>query len=278
VPDLPIDIRIAASGLINPSNFGNAKGGGWIKVIPVRLRKEETRMKSSFSNCIFTAITLFATLAMSLRLSAQERPTPQKNPLPLINQPLVPDARKPGGAGFTLRVNGTGFVSSSVVNWNGSPRTTTFVSGSRLKASIPASDIAKAHTASVTVVNPSPGGGTSNPGFFEVTIPSRSIGLSASAFGAGLFPFSVATGDFDGDGNLDLAVADLGQGNGGVSVLLGNGDGTFKAAVNYGGPSSFSVAVGTSTATASWIWPWRTVSTARSACFWAKAMAPFMPP
>jgi uncharacterized protein (DUF2141 family) len=200
-------------------------------------------MKSSFSNCI-TAVTLFAALAMPLRLSAQERPTPQKNPLPLINQPLVPDARKPGGARFTLRVNGTGFVSSSVVNWNGSPRATTFVSGSRLKVSILASDIAKAHTASVTVVNPSPGGGTSNPGFFEVTIPSRSIGLSTSAFGAGLFPFSVATGDFNGDGKLDLAVADLGQGNGGVSVLLGNGDGRFKAAVNYGGPSSFSVAVG----------------------------------
>jgi len=33
------------------------------------------------------------------------------NPVPLINQPLVPDAVAPGGAGFTLTVNGTGFVS-----------------------------------------------------------------------------------------------------------------------------------------------------------------------
>src|SRR6266481_6154498 len=71
------------------------------------------------------------------------------NPVPLINQPLIPDAVAPGGAGFTLTVNGTGFVSGSVVNWNGSGRATTFVNGSQLTASILASDIASASTASV---------------------------------------------------------------------------------------------------------------------------------
>src|SRR6266566_175265 len=81
-----------------------------------------------------------------------------QNPVPLINQSLVPDAVKPGSAGFTLTVNGTGFVSGAVVKWNGSPRTTTFVSSSRLTAASLASDIATAHTASVTVVNPTPGG------------------------------------------------------------------------------------------------------------------------
>jgi hypothetical protein len=59
-----------------------------------------------------------------------------QNPVPLINQPLVPDAVEPGGAGFILTVNGSGFLSGSVVHWNGSGRTTTFVSGSRLTASI----------------------------------------------------------------------------------------------------------------------------------------------
>src|SRR5215831_974803 len=70
------------------------------------------------------------------------------NPVPLINQPLVPDAAKPGGAAFTLTVNGSGFVSGTVVHWNGSPRTTTFVSHSQLKAAILAADIATARTAS----------------------------------------------------------------------------------------------------------------------------------
>ena len=47
----------------------------------------------------------------------------------------------------------------------------------------------------------------------------------------GRFPTSVTAGDFNGDGNLDLAVINLGSHN--VSVLLGNGDGTFRAAANY---------------------------------------------
>ena len=75
-------------------------------------------------------------------------------PVPFVNQQLVPDATAPGGAEFTLTVNGAGFVSSSVVNWNGSALATQFVSGSRLTATVPAKDIATASTASVTVVTP----------------------------------------------------------------------------------------------------------------------------
>jgi hypothetical protein len=48
---------------------------------------------------------------------------------------------------------------------------------------------------------------------------------------------AIAVGDFNGDGILDLAVADYGDGltNPGntVFILLGNGDGTFQAAVGY---------------------------------------------
>jgi hypothetical protein len=82
----------------------------------------------------------------------------QANPVPLINQPLVPTSATPGGSGFTSVVRGAGFASNSVVRWNGSARVTNFVGTTQLTAAILASDIAAAATAPVTVLNPTPAG------------------------------------------------------------------------------------------------------------------------
>src|SRR5262249_2075457 len=193
-------------------------------------------------------MTLFAALALPVPLSTQEQEreslaTGTGNSVPVINGPLVPCAKQPGGAGFTLTVNGTGFVPGSQVKWNGSARATKFVSRSRLMANILTTDIMKPSTASVTVINPIPGGGASNVMFFEVTMPTSSASIGTSEFDVGSRPFSVATADFDGDGKLDLAVANNGSHNG--SILLEQGDGTFKTAVNYSaGAAPRSVAVG----------------------------------
>src|SRR5205823_6165543 len=157
--------------------------------------------------------------------------TAQTNPVPLMNQPHVPDAIPPGGPRFTLTVNGTGFVSGSVVNSNGSARATTFVSSSQLTATVLASDIATASTASVTVINPSPGGGTSNVVFFPIMLPTSSVSLIRADYATGFESGAVGVGDFNGDGKLDLAVTNFGINT--VSILLGNGDGTFRARVDY---------------------------------------------
>jgi dienelactone hydrolase len=167
-----------------------------------------------------------------------------QNPVPLINQPLGPDTIAPGSAGFTLTVNGTGFASGAIVNWNGSPQATTFVTKSQLKAIILATDIAKPGTASVTVVNPRPGGGVSNVVFFVVSSASPAVGFHMSDFSAGQDATWVSVADFNGDSKLDLAVAECTTSNN-IGVLLGNGDGTFQASLNHPvGMCPASLAVG----------------------------------
>jgi VCBS repeat protein/IPT/TIG domain-containing protein len=172
-------------------------------------------------------------LASSLSLAAAVNPVPQ------INQPLVPESAAPHHGKFTLAVNGTGFVATSVVNWNGAARPTTFVSSTKLTAAIPASDISSKGTASVTVSNPGPGGGVSNVDFFQVTYPDAkgSIKLgSPSDFPAALNnPSWVIAADLNGDGNQDLAIDSINNASE-ISMLLGHGDGTF------GVPTTFAIA------------------------------------
>ncbi len=93
------------------------------------------------------------------------------NPVPTATS-ISPNTLDAGGTGFTLTVNGTNFISSSVVKWNGADKVTTFVSNIKLTAVITASDIATSGAVNVTVFNPTPGGGTSSAQTFTITVPA----------------------------------------------------------------------------------------------------------
>ena len=88
--------------------------------------------------------------------------------MPVVSS-LSPASAAAGSAAVTLTVNGSGFVASSGVRWNGAARTTTFVSATQLRAAITAADLATARSVSVTVVTPAPGGGTSGAATFTIT-------------------------------------------------------------------------------------------------------------
>jgi hypothetical protein len=90
---------------------------------------------------------------------------------PLVLQSLQPalfDGSK--AADFSLTVNGIGFTTGSVVRWNGSDRPTTFVSSTRLTASIYAADVSTIGDFLITVRYPlpAPGGTETTPLTFRV--------------------------------------------------------------------------------------------------------------
>jgi IPT/TIG domain len=87
---------------------------------------------------------------------------------------ITPSSAVAGGPAFTIQVFGTNFTSTSVVQWNGSNRTTTFVNSTRLTAAIPAPDIAQPGTATVRVVT-----GTAN---------SNSVNFTITVFSSLYFP------------------------------------------------------------------------------------------
>ncbi len=124
----------------------------------------------------------------------------QSNPVPFINQPLVPASAAPGSGAFTLTVNGSGFAPTAVVSWNESFRPTTVLSSTRLQASIMASDVAGLGTARVRVVNVDAHNETSDIAYFPTRTPSPGVAFAQDA------NFSVpgVPGDFNNDGKLDL--------------------------------------------------------------------------
>src|SRR5258706_297607 len=167
---------------------------GWLTT------EREVCMRPLGKAIIFTVI--FAVLCT--RLAAQT------NPVPFSSKPLAASDALPGAQGFTLTVNGAGFVQGSIVNWNGSARVTTFVSPARLPAAILASDLATARSVLVTVLNPFPGGGLSDAVSFGVTTSTTTLSLTRRDVGSSLIidqPVGMIEGDFSRNGIPNLAVA-----------------------------------------------------------------------
>ncbi len=116
--------------------------------------------------------------------SSMALPSTANNPAPKLTS-LGSSTVTPGGPNFLLSVIGSNFVRGAEVDWNGSPRTTTYQSATQLTAYISRADIASAGSAQVTVVNPAPGGGASSPLTVFIGSPTQlSISPTALSFGS----------------------------------------------------------------------------------------------
>ena len=123
------------------------------------------------------------------------------NPIPTISS-LSPNSAAAGSAAFTLTIIGTNFVAGALVNFGGAAPSTTFVNSTQLTVAISAATIGIAGTVGVTVINPAPGGGTSNDVNFTITNPTNPgpmiyfLDPSGAAVGGPAFTLVVSGSDY----------------------------------------------------------------------------------
>jgi hypothetical protein len=99
-----------------------------------------------------------------------------------------------GNGDTQITINGSGFMAASLVQANGSNMLATFVGATQMTATLPQTLFASQRSIAITVVNPAPGGGTSNASQINVgcetsgvDVPLNTIGMVSS------FPLSWAT-------------------------------------------------------------------------------------
>jgi hypothetical protein len=169
-------------------------------------------------------ITVADKAQMSLSKQADVTVTPPvvANPVPKVTT-LGQTSVMEGSGALTLTIHGTGFVHSSVVHLNGAPLATTFVSATDVQVVVPASALAHPTSLSFTVVNPTPGGGTSNAGSFAVTekplVPGATLPTIATKVNQALSKVVVASfTDPDGAANAKTYLATIDWKDGKIST------------------------------------------------------------
>jgi probable HAF family extracellular repeat protein len=100
---------------------------------------------------------------------------------------ILPGSVIAGDSGFALTAQGVDFVQGATINWNGTALPTTFVSATRLTATVSPDRISRPGPVLVTVANPSPGGGTSDPLVLPVLVGTPSL--------SSISPYRVWPGD-----------------------------------------------------------------------------------
>ena len=151
------------------------------------MNSKRTTRPSRYPAIVFLGTLLLLALALAGCGGGGSAPPPaqNQNPRPTLTS-LSPTSVNAGDPEFTLTANGSSFIATSKVRWNGADRTTTFVSSTQLTATIPASDVAAGGTVNVTVFNPTPGGGTSTAATFTINNPAPTLtSISPNSASAG---------------------------------------------------------------------------------------------
>lgn len=189
----PVISEIQPNAIVvnSPDTAVNLLGSGFTGVSTIQLNGTNVPVSYwGYQQIGFTLPAADLTSLTTFTITVSNPDTPASNPVTLSvipNPPptvasLYPSGAAVAGPGFTLSVQGSGFVPISVVRWNGSDRPTTFVNDSQLTAEIPAADVLSLGNNDVSVFNPAPGGGTSgNAGFTTyLSLPNKDLVYDAT--------------------------------------------------------------------------------------------------
>lgn len=95
---------------------------------------------------------------------------PRQSPVPTITS-ISPTVADVGSSTVTVTITGTGFVTQSVVEINGTNVATTVNSATSIQVTLSASDLTTAGPLPIVVLNPPPGGGASNAYYLNLQNP-----------------------------------------------------------------------------------------------------------
>ena len=131
---------------------------------------------------------------------------PSVSPVPSIKS-ISPTQVPAGNNGFTLVVTGTGFVSGSAITVNGRELFTNFGNSTSISAAIPPNVLTAAGTLEIGVINPQPGGGSSNSMPLTIVNPIPVItAISPTSAQAGTAPPALAV---TGTGFVNSSVIEI---------------------------------------------------------------------
>ena len=107
----------------------------------------------------------------SVDIGAFELETPTTNPAPVLSA-ITPDQVFAGGCCLPLTLTGSNFLPGSFVEWNGTEIATSDLSSTEIEVTVPPNDVASSGTATLTVINASPGGGSAALPFQVLPAPT----------------------------------------------------------------------------------------------------------
>jgi hypothetical protein len=237
---------------LNANDGCNYNGGNWATAWQTAHPGQWYTCGAAHTEPLNANMKAYAAWWMWARLGGWDGSTSPNNPVPSITG-ISPGSATAGGPAFTLTVDGSNFISGSIVQVDGTARTTTYVSPVRLTAAIPASDITTTRTVNITVFNPAPGGGLSANTSLVISNPlpkTGNISVTSTPAGAAIRLDGTNTGKitpytFDnqntGDHKVEVSLAGHYPANKTVNVVAGSTASTSFSLVQNPTTGSISV-------------------------------------